>query len=122
MSRSSLLVALTVLGSALCCWPATAEPSLGLPWWLPLTIIALMTGLATALSDGKWLRFVVSSTLGTFAGLCSGFALFPSADVIARSYTPVVLVVATMLSLLASLPAGLAGRKLSVSSENLRLA
>jgi hypothetical protein len=116
------LVVVIIIGSALCWWPAIMEPSLDFPWWLLLALIALTIVLATALSDGRWLRFVVASTVGTFTGLCSGFALFPSADAIANSYAPFAIVVATLLSVFVSLVAGLAGRKLSVSNENRRRA
>jgi len=86
MSRDNLLIILAVIGSALCWWPATIEPSLDFPRWLLLALIALMTALATALSDGR--RFVIASTVGTFTGQCSGFALFPLSDGIASSYIP----------------------------------
>ncbi len=122
MDRGKLLVVLTVTGSALCWWPAIVEPNLDFSSWILLALLALMIGLATVLSDGRYLRFVVASTAGTFAGLCGGFALFPSTDAIANSYTPHVVVVGTLLALLVSLAAGLAGRKLLVSNENHRRA
>jgi len=122
VSRDNLLVVLTVIGSALCWWPAIVEPSLDFPRWILLALIALMTALATALSNGRCLRFVAASTAGTFAGLCGGFALFPLSDGIASSYIPDAVVVATLLSVFVSLVAGLAGRKLPVSNENHRRA
>jgi hypothetical protein len=89
MNRHALLVVLTMAGSALCWWPNIIEPSIGLSPWLPLALVALMTGLSTALSNGTWLGFSIAATVGTFAGLCSGFALFPSTDGIANSYAVV---------------------------------
>jgi len=80
MRRDTLLLALTVAGSALWWWPLTIWPSLDLPWWLPLAFIALLTGLATSLSGGRWLRFVLASAAGTFAGLCSGYAIWLPTD------------------------------------------
>ncbi len=94
------------------------EPSIDFPRWLLLALLGIMAGLATALSDGRWLRFAIASTVGTFAGMCSGFALFPSEDGIANSYAPFVVIAGTLLSLFVSLFAGFAGRKLSVSSKN----
>ncbi len=122
MSRNNLLLVLTGTGSALCWWPAIIEPHLDFPAWLFLALVALMTGLATALSEGRWLRFMAASTIGTFAGLCCGFALFPSADVIANSYHPLAVVIGTLLSVIVSLVGGLAGRRLSVLNEKRRRA
>src|ERR1700722_16725963 len=88
MRRNAFLLVLTVIGSALLWWPVTIEPNLDLPFWLPLLFIALLTGLAAALSGGRWPLFVVASTVGTFAGVCGGFAIWTSSDPIAGSYAP----------------------------------
>jgi len=110
MSRDTLLVALTATGSALCWWPAIIEPSVDFSRWILLVLVALITGLATTLSDGRWLRFVAACTIGAFVGLCVGFVLFPSSDGIANSYAPIAVVVATLATLFVSLVAGLVGR------------
>jgi hypothetical protein len=98
-------------------WPVTIEPGLDLPLWLPLVFIAPLAGLAATLSGGRWLRFVVASSVGTFAGLCTGYAIWPPTDAIAGSYAPFTVVVATLAVGLVSLVTSLVGRKVSVSNE-----
>jgi hypothetical protein len=80
MRENTILLVAAVAGSALLWWPVTIEPNLNLPLWLPLAFIALVTGLVAALSGGRWLRFVFASAVGTFVGLCCGYAIWPSAD------------------------------------------
>jgi hypothetical protein len=122
MRRNAFLLVLTVIGSALLWWPVTIEPNLDLPFWLPLLFIALLTGLAAALSGGRWPLFVVASTVGTFAGVCGGFAIWTSSDPIAGSYAPYGVAMATLATVLVSLIAALAGLKVSLSNENRRRA
>jgi hypothetical protein len=121
MLKDTLLVALTLTGPALWWWPVVVEPSLDLPWWLPLTLVALWSGLATILSGGRWFRFFAASTVGTFVVLCCLAVWWPT-DPIARSYLPFTVPIATLLAMLASLAAGLAVRKVSVSTETGRRA
>ena len=64
MRRNAVLVLLVVAGSSICWWPVTKEPSLDLPAWVPLIVIALCCCLATILARGKWLRFVAASSFG----------------------------------------------------------
>jgi hypothetical protein len=118
MNRNALLIVLTIAGSALCWWPAIIEPSIGLSPWLPLALIALMTGLSTTLSNGNWPAFPIAATVGTFAGLCSGVVLFPSSDGIANAYAPIAVVGGTLAALLVSLIAGMAATKILASKEN----
>jgi hypothetical protein len=120
MKRDTLLILLTAAGSALCWWPAAIEPSVDFPRWILLVLVALMTGMATILSNGRWLRFVVVSTVGAFAGLWAGFVLFPPSDGIARSYAPLAIAAATMAAFVVSLLAGLVGQNLSASRKTLR--
>lgn len=117
MGRDAFLLLLTVAGSALWWWPLSIWPNLDLPWWLPLAFITLLSGLATTLSGVRWLLFVVASAAGTFAGLCSGYAIWPPTDEIPVLY---VAAVATLATVLVSLVAGLAARKVSVSNERRR--
>jgi hypothetical protein len=119
LNRDTLLIVLTAAGSALCWWPAAIEPSIDFPRWILLVLIALITGLATILSNGRWMRFVVASTVSAFAGLWTAFVLFPPSDGIAGSFAPLLLAAATMAALLVSLIAGLVGRNLSASTKTL---
>jgi hypothetical protein len=120
MTRNTLLVFLTAAGSALCWWPAIIEPSFNFPRWILLALIALMTGVATILSEGYWGRFVVASVVGSFAGLCVGCALWPSSDGIAESYTGYVVIIATLVTAVVAVFATLIARKIVVSKANLR--
>jgi hypothetical protein len=120
MNRDTLLVILTVAGSALCWWPAAIEPSIDFSRWILLVLVALMTGLSAILSNRHWLHFAIASAVGVFAGMWSGFLLFPPSDGIARSYAPLAIGVATLATVLVSLVAGLVGRRLSVSRKNHR--
>lgn len=117
MRRDIVLVVLTVAGSAFCWWPVTVEQNLNLPAWLPLIFVTLATGLSTILSAGRWLRFLVASGIGTFAGLLSGMVLWPPSDPIAGSYEGIVLLVGTSAAVLVSLVVALAIRKVSVTNK-----
>jgi hypothetical protein len=79
-----------------------------------------MTGLSTTLSNGSWLVFPIAATVGTFAGLYGGFALFPSTDGIANAYAPIAVVVGTLAASLVSLVAGVAATKIPASNGNHR--
>jgi len=122
MRKDVLLVPLTFIGTALCWWPVCMEPGLDLPWWLPLAFVALLTGLPTILSSGRWLRFLVASTVGSLSGLCSGTLLWPTEDVIGRGNVGYFIVPAAAISVLVSLVASLAMRKLSATNEKRRSA
>jgi hypothetical protein len=120
MNRDALLIVLTAAGSALCWWPLAIEPSVDFPRRILFVLVALITGLATILSNGRWLRFVVVPTIGAFAGLWTGFVLFPPRDEIARSYVPLVIAAATVAAFVVSLLAGLVSLTLSASRKILR--
>ena len=132
MRRDKLLVVLTATGSALWWWPVIMEPSLDLQcWlpiasfeicWLPLAFIALLTGSAAALSGGRWLRFLIASSFGTFVGLCAGFAIWYPTDPIAASFIGYIVIVQTLAAVFVSLVASLVGRKLSASNDKSRRA
>lgn len=97
------------------------EPNLGFPGWLPLVFVAIGTGLSTILSCGRSLRFLVASTVGTFAGLCI-LAIWWPTDPIARPFLPYAVAVATLAAAVVSLVAGLVVQKISVSNEKSRRA
>ena len=81
MQRNTLLIVMVAAGSALCWWPVIIQPYLDLPVWkTPLILLALITALATALSDkgAGWL--MSASILGVFAGICCGFRLWWPTD------------------------------------------
>jgi len=121
MLKDTLLVVLTVAGPVLWWWPVAVEPSLDLPGWLPLVVVALWTGLATILSGGGWFRVLVASAVGNFIAL-SVLAIWWPTDPIARSYLPFAVAFATLQAMLVSMVAGLAVRKVSVSNDNGRRA
>src|ERR1700689_5392790 len=77
MQRNTLLIVMVAAGSALCWWPVIIQPNFDLPVWkTPLIFLALITALATALSNegAGWL--MSASILGVFAGMCCGFRLW----------------------------------------------
>jgi len=116
MRRDKLLIALTGTGSALCWWPLAINPSLDLPVWAPFVCIATCTILAAGLCSGHWLRFAFASSVGTFAGLAAGSAIWPS-DPIGAAYAPFIIAVATLVAALVSLVASLIGRTVALSMQ-----
>ena len=117
VDRGRLLLVLSATGSALCWWPVIMQPNLDLPfWWLPLTLIALGAGLSTVLSERIWLRFVVASSFGTFAGVFGGFLIWWPTDRIDASFVRVVVISAVSASVAVSLVASLALRRVTLSN------
>jgi hypothetical protein len=109
MQRNTLLIVTVAAGSAMCWWPVMIQPNLDLPVWkTPLIFLALITALATALSNegAGWL--MSASILGVFAGICCGFRLWWSTD---YDDAPYVLIVglATLVSIPVISPMGLGG-------------
>jgi hypothetical protein len=115
MRKDRLLVVLNVAGSALCWWPfiLLQTPDNSHVWWLTYAFIALLTGVSTILSGGRWLRFPFASAAGTFTGLFVGNSIWPDKDGIAQSYALFGIVIATLITVCVSLVAGLVGRMLS---------
>jgi hypothetical protein len=111
-------------GSALCWWPVIIQPNLDLPVWkTPLIFLALITALATALSNegAGWL--MSASILGVFAGIYSGFRLWWPTD---NNEAPYVLPIglATLVSIPVSViavAAGVALRESKIAQKNRRL-
>jgi hypothetical protein len=122
MRKNAVLVLLVLAGSSICWWPVTKEPSLDLPAWVPIIVIAVCCCLATILARGKWLRFVAASSAATMVGLLFGYMVWPLEDGIAQSYAGIGTAVATFAVAVVSVIAGLVGRRISVSNANGRRA
>jgi hypothetical protein len=124
MQRNTLLIVMVAAGSALCWWPVIITPNLDLPVWkTPLILLALITALATALSDkgAGWL--MSASILGVFAGICCGLRLWWSADNNDASYlgfTMGLTLVSIPVSVIA-VAAGVALRESKIAQKNRRL-
>jgi hypothetical protein len=120
MQRNTLLIVMVAAGSALCWWPVIIQPNLDLPVWkTPLILLALITALATALSNegAGWL--MSASILGVFAGICCGFRLWPS-----ENKDPFIIGLATLVSIPVSVIAvatGVALRESKIAQKNRRL-
>jgi Kef-type K+ transport system membrane component KefB len=113
MQRNTLLIVMVAAGSALCWWPVIIQPNLDLPVWkTPLIFLALITALATALSNegAGWLMSV---------GICCGFGLWPS-----DNNDPFIIGLATLVSIPVSViavAAGVALRESKIAQKNRRL-
>lgn len=107
----------TLVGSFLCWLPGFIRPSLDLPVWLPLILVTLLSGLSATLADGRWLESVLSTSAGTFAGLFVGCAIWPDPDPITRSYSGVLVIGVTLLSIFISVVSGFVGLKISKRAE-----
>lgn len=116
MFTNVLLFLLTALGSALCWWPVSVEPSLDLSAWIPIACAALCTGISTTLNRSKWLLFVIGSGLGTFGGLCLSYTFWWPSDPIAGPLVPYSIALNTAIALVASFIAALTARKVFVSN------
>jgi hypothetical protein len=109
MTRDRILLLLTLVGSAVCWWPAIIEPSVDFPRWILPALVAFISGASILLSSGRrWLAYVLVTAVGSFAGLLSGVLLWPSSDGIANSYALIVVVIGTATAAGAALICGLA--------------
>ena len=124
MQRNTLLIVMVAAGSAMCWWPKIIPPNLDLPGWkTPLILIALVTGLGTALSDDGAGWFMSASILGVFAWICCGFRLWWSTDYNDASYG-FIISLATLVSIPVSViavAAGVALRESKIAQKNRRL-
>jgi hypothetical protein len=108
MPEDRLLLVATLIGTALCWWPVIIQPNLDLPFlWTPLTIVAVVTALATILSSENWWRIAATSVVGSFVGLLSGFMTLPLTDSIERAYSPFAVAHGTLLAVPVSICASL---------------
>jgi hypothetical protein len=125
MRRNTLLVVMVAAGSAMCWWPKIIPPNLDLPGWkTPLILIALVTGLGTALSDkgSGWL--MIASILGGVAGIFCGFKLWWPTDGIDAALVPWGIGLAAFTSIPVSViavGAGAALRESKIATNNRRL-
>jgi hypothetical protein len=125
MQRNTLLTVMVSAGSAICWWPKIIPPHFELPGWkTPLILIALITALGVALSDGgvRWL--MVASVLGGVAGIFCGFRLWPQTDAVDASFVSFGIGLAVCTSIPASITAvaaGVALREAKIVKSNHRL-
>jgi hypothetical protein len=124
MQRNTLLIVMVAAGSALCWWPVIIQPNLDLPVWkIPLIFLALITALATALSNegAGWL--MSASILGVFAGICCGFRLWWPTDLNDASYafTVGLLTLVSIPVSVIAVAAGVALRESKIAQKNRRL-
>jgi hypothetical protein len=84
----------------------------------PLIFLALITALATALSNEGAGWYMSASILGVFVGICSGFRLWPTDN------DPFLIGLATLVSIPVSViavAAGVALRESEIAQKNRRL-
>ena len=120
MQRDKLLVGITFAGSILLWWPTIMAISLVTHWWLPLPLIVLGSGLATALCSQGWWHFALASGVGTFIGICSGYMIWHPADGVETAYSGLLIIMATLAAFILSLLANSAMRKSTLSNLKLR--
>ncbi|HEY6851618.1 MAG TPA: hypothetical protein VI320_36080 [Terracidiphilus sp.] len=100
------------------------QPNLDLPLlWLPLAVVALVTGLATILSHRNWPLLAAASVAGSLVGLFSGYLTLPLMDNIERAYSPIAIATGTLAAIPISICASLVSlvlRNLVVSNEKSR--
>lgn len=94
--------------------------SLVTQWWLPLPLIVLGGGLATALCSQRWWHFALASGVGTFIGICSGYVIWRPADGVETAYSGLLVIVATPAAFVLSLLANSAMQKSTLSNIKLR--
>jgi hypothetical protein len=121
MRKNGPLVGLVAIGSVLSWWLLSIDPSLDLPWWLTLAVLALYPILSTILSRERWWLFLVASAFGTIAGMISGFMIWPPDPLFWEGGQVVLIALAAAFILLAFI-VGLAVRRVAASNEGLRLA
>lgn len=125
MRRNTLLIVMVAAGSAMCWWPKIVPPNLYLAGWkTSLILIALVTGLGTALSGAGSGWLVIASVLGKVAGIFCGFRLWWPTDAIDASFVPFGIGLAAFTSIPVSVIAvgtGIALRESRVVTNNRRL-
>lgn len=124
MRSDRLLVCLTLVGSAVCWWPALIQPKLASIWWVPFAVPALCAGLSSVLSHRRWRLFLIASIIGTILGSVWGDALWtPKYEVgLLGPFIFFGIAVAAIGAAVISFIACLAGRKVSIPAGRPRLA
>lgn len=120
MRSNIVLLILTMLASAACWWPASAEPSLDSIGWVAFAIPALCAGLSSSMSQSRWPLFMLASTAGTFGGLCASLAIWRPSDPIAGAFAPFAIALFTLAAAVTSLVACLVGRKIAILNRRHR--
>ncbi len=121
MRTDVFLVCLTVIGSAVCWWPAFIYPRLDSIWWVSLAVPALCGGLSSVLSHRRWSLFLIASIIGNIEGQCVGNAIWGSRQPMAGFFVAVSVVLTSIAVAVTSLLACLAGRKVSIPGRRPRL-
>jgi hypothetical protein len=125
MQRNTLIIVMVAAGSAMCWWPKIIPPHLYVPGWTPLILIALITGLGTALSDegsAGWL--MVASIVGVVAGIFCGFKIWWPTDRIDQSVVSFSIGLASLISIpvsVVAVGAGVVVRESRIAKNNRRL-
>jgi hypothetical protein len=122
MRSDVLLVCLTVVGSAVCWWPAFIYPRLDSIWWVSLAVPALCAGLSSVLSHRRWPLFLIASIMGNIEAQCVGNTIWGAREPMAGFFVAVAIVVTSIAVAVTSLLACLAGRKVSIPAGRPRLA
>ena len=117
MRSQTLLLFLLAIGSACCWWPLMVEPNLDFASWIPLLCIALCTTSATLLGERRLRLLTFATVLGTLAGLCIGFAMWPPRDPIAGSWVPYIAIAMTIGTAFVSLIFGGVARLVSLPEK-----
>lgn len=114
------LVTLSFLSATLCWLPTIIEPSLDLPSWLPFLCVALSAALSSYMKPQRWRVFLLVSTMGSFVGLCIGFAIWWPRDPIAGPWVPIVVTVSTGVAAILALISGFVGSRMSARDGRTR--
>jgi hypothetical protein len=95
-----------------------------MPFWLPIAIVVLLTGLSAAISVHRCFPIIAASMTGTLIGMFAWtlIPLSPKDDVIGRGYFGYFIILFASISCALSLVAALIGRKLHLKVEKHRRA
>lgn len=82
--------------------------------------MAFSAGSSAFLNRQRWLWFPLGSTLGSFVGICAGYALWWPKDPIAGTYVYIVVAVTTVMAAVITAVGAFVGSRLSVPRRKLR--
>ena len=109
--------------SAILCWlPITTTPRLDFPWWVALCGVGLSAAISSFLNPPRWPALLLSSGMGTFVGLCVGYAIWWPRDPIAGPWVPIVVLVITGVAAVVAIVGAWIGARLPVPDRKLRRA